>query len=142
MSRFFRANLPAPKRYLALARLVRAAHLFENHGFSIANVSNQTPLTMTWNYDYYADGRVNHAYDLKDNRFDRKLDYDDKGRLKEAYTGLEARGQAPTQPANSPFRQTFDYDEWSHMKERSGRLWKQALVGENSTYTNESPKKE
>jgi AraC-like DNA-binding protein len=40
MSRFFRARLPAPKRYLAMARLVRAAYLFENQGFSIANVSN------------------------------------------------------------------------------------------------------
>ena len=40
MSRFFRAQLPAPKRYLATARLVRAAHLFENHGFSVANVAN------------------------------------------------------------------------------------------------------
>jgi AraC-like DNA-binding protein len=40
MSRFFRARLPAPKRYLAMARLVRAAQLFENNGFSIANVSN------------------------------------------------------------------------------------------------------
>lgn len=40
MSRFFRAQLPSPKRYLAMARLVRAAHLFENRGFSIANVAN------------------------------------------------------------------------------------------------------
>lgn len=40
MSRFFRAHLPAPKRYLAMARLVRAAHLFENHGFSVSNVAN------------------------------------------------------------------------------------------------------
>jgi len=40
MSRFFRAKLPAPKRYLAMARLVRAAHLFENRGFSVANVAN------------------------------------------------------------------------------------------------------
>ena len=40
MSRFFRAHLPAPKRYLATARLVRAAHLFENHGFSVANIAN------------------------------------------------------------------------------------------------------
>jgi AraC-like DNA-binding protein len=40
MSRFFRANVPAPKRYLAMARLVRVAYLFENRGFSIANVSN------------------------------------------------------------------------------------------------------
>jgi AraC-like DNA-binding protein len=40
MSRFYRAAVPAPKRYLAMARLVRAARLFENNGFSIANVSN------------------------------------------------------------------------------------------------------
>ena len=40
MSRFFRSGLPAPKRYLAEARLTRAARLFENPGFSIANVAN------------------------------------------------------------------------------------------------------
>lgn len=40
MSRFFRANLPAPKRYLSLARLVRAARLFENSGLSVARVAN------------------------------------------------------------------------------------------------------
>jgi AraC-like DNA-binding protein len=40
MSRFFRAGVPAPKRYLAMARLVRAARLFENSGFSVANVAN------------------------------------------------------------------------------------------------------
>jgi AraC-like DNA-binding protein len=40
MSRFFRSGLPAPKRYLAHARLIRAARLFENPGFSIANVAN------------------------------------------------------------------------------------------------------
>ena len=41
MSRFFRAHLPAPKKYLALARLTRAASLFENSGLSVANVANQ-----------------------------------------------------------------------------------------------------
>ena len=40
MSRFFRAGLPAPKQYLAMARLVRAARLFENPGFSVANIAN------------------------------------------------------------------------------------------------------
>jgi len=39
MSRFFRARLPAPKHYLAMVRLIRAARLFENAGFSIANVA-------------------------------------------------------------------------------------------------------
>lgn len=41
MSRFFRAGLPAPKRYLAWARLVRAARLLENPGLSIADVANR-----------------------------------------------------------------------------------------------------
>lgn len=41
MSRFFRSGLPAPKRYLAWARLVRAARLLENPGLSIADVANQ-----------------------------------------------------------------------------------------------------
>lgn len=40
MSRFFRARLPTPKRYLACARLVQAARLFENPGLSVANVAN------------------------------------------------------------------------------------------------------
>lgn len=40
MSRFFRARLPAPKRYLAVARLVQAARIFENPGLSVANVAN------------------------------------------------------------------------------------------------------
>jgi AraC-like DNA-binding protein len=40
MSRFFRAKLPAPKRYLSLARLIRAARLFENAGLSVARVAN------------------------------------------------------------------------------------------------------
>lgn len=40
MSRFFRARLPAPKRYLAFARLIRAARLFENPGLSVADVAN------------------------------------------------------------------------------------------------------
>jgi len=40
MSRFFRNQLPPPKRYLAYARLVRAARLFENPGMSVADVAN------------------------------------------------------------------------------------------------------
>lgn len=40
LSRFFRAQLPPPKRYLSLARLIRAAKLFENPGFSVAAVAN------------------------------------------------------------------------------------------------------
>lgn len=40
MSRFFRTRLPAPKQYLALARLTHAARLLENPGASISSVAN------------------------------------------------------------------------------------------------------
>jgi AraC-like DNA-binding protein len=38
-SRFFRAGLPAPKRYLAVARLARAAWLLENPGVAVTVVA-------------------------------------------------------------------------------------------------------
>jgi len=41
MSRFFRAQLPSPKRYLAWARLVRVARLLENPGASVGDIANQ-----------------------------------------------------------------------------------------------------
>ncbi len=40
MSRFFRAQLPAPKQYLMHARLVRAASCFENPGLSVSQVAH------------------------------------------------------------------------------------------------------
>jgi AraC-like DNA-binding protein len=39
MSRFFRAGLPSPKRYLATARLVYVAALLETRGLSVADVA-------------------------------------------------------------------------------------------------------
>lgn len=39
MSRFFRSGLPAPKKYLAMARLIRAARLLENPGYSVTQVA-------------------------------------------------------------------------------------------------------
>lgn len=39
MSRFARAGLPSPKNYLAAFRLLHAAHLFETHGLSVADVA-------------------------------------------------------------------------------------------------------
>lgn len=41
MSRFYRAHLPPPKRYLAFARLMCAARLFENPGVSVSSVAHQ-----------------------------------------------------------------------------------------------------
>lgn len=41
MSRFFRAGLPSPKRYVALARLAWAAHLGEQPGLSISAIAHR-----------------------------------------------------------------------------------------------------
>ena len=41
MSRFFQAQLPPPKRFLAYARLTCAARLFENPGVSVSSVAVQ-----------------------------------------------------------------------------------------------------
>lgn len=41
MSRFYRASLPSPKRYIDVGRLVRAARLLENSGLSVTTVSRK-----------------------------------------------------------------------------------------------------
>jgi AraC-like DNA-binding protein len=41
MSRFYRADLPSPKRYIDVGRLVRAARLFENAGLSVTSVAHK-----------------------------------------------------------------------------------------------------
>jgi AraC-like DNA-binding protein len=41
MSRFYRAGLPAPKKYVAFARLVWAAHLGESPAMSFAAIANR-----------------------------------------------------------------------------------------------------
>jgi AraC-like DNA-binding protein len=58
MSRFFRARLPAPKRYLATARLVRAAQLFENPGLSIANVANRLDYSSPQSFGRHVRGLI------------------------------------------------------------------------------------
>jgi AraC-like DNA-binding protein len=58
MSRFFRSGLPAPKRYLAMARLVRAAQLFENPGLSIANVANRLDYSSPQSFGRHVRGLI------------------------------------------------------------------------------------
>lgn len=82
-------------------------------------------VTMGATMSYYNDGRTNTAFDLNDSRFDRKYEFDFSARLKEAYSGVEAHG-APPPPlaqADSPYRQTYSYDEWNNATLRTGRIW-------------------
>ena len=92
--------------------------------------------TMPHTYDYYADGQVHHAYDVANNLFDRAYDYDHVGRLKEAYSGPEASGQAPTFPRTNPYRQSYSYDEFGNTTGRNGTIWRMSLQ-DNATYVNQ-----
>jgi YD repeat-containing protein len=86
---------------------------------------NSSNFTVGATMDYYADGRTNTAFDLSDSRFDRKYEFDFAARLKEAYSGAEAHGASPPPlaQANSPYRQSYTYDEWNNATLRTGRIW-------------------
>lgn len=47
MSRFYRAKLPSPKRYIDAGRLIEAACLLENQGFSLAAMVRQLDYSST-----------------------------------------------------------------------------------------------
>lgn len=88
-------------------------------------------------FDYYDDGRLYHSfYATGGTKFDRKFEYDFAGRIKEVYTGREAHDQSPLSPRDNPFRQSFQYDAFGNMTQRSGFLWRQAIPTDADTYTN------
>ncbi|HEX8137838.1 MAG TPA: hypothetical protein VF544_09635 [Pyrinomonadaceae bacterium] len=81
---------------------------------------------MQFDYQYYADGSLRFAHDLADERFDRAYSYDEMGRVKEAYSGSEARdfiNQRQTPSASGPYRQTYSYNVWGEMTARQNRYW-------------------
>jgi YD repeat-containing protein len=102
-----------------------------------------TSYTMAWagssslatTYDYYDDGRVNHAYSW-DAQFDRKYDYDFAARLKEAYTNREARGLSALTPSVDPYRQSLTYDAFGNQTARTGKLWSHSMSDSGSFINN------
>ncbi|MDQ3804374.1 MAG: hypothetical protein M3416_11150, partial [Acidobacteriota bacterium] len=82
-------------------------------------------------FQYHADGRVKFAADLLSRSkgsgtHDRAYGYDLVGRLKEAYSGAEARdfaGGTNSGFTDGPYRQTYAYDAWDNLTGRAGRYW-------------------
>ena len=75
MSRFFRAKLPPPKRYLAMTRLIRAAQLFENPGLSVANVANRLDYSSPQSFGRHVRGLIHMT------AVDFRQTYDGEGML-------------------------------------------------------------
>ena len=69
-------------------------------------------------------------------RFDRKYEFDFSARLKEAYSGVEAHGAPPPSlnQANSPYRQSYTYDEWNNATSRTGRIWAVQTESDTASY--------
>jgi YD repeat-containing protein len=84
---------------------------------------------MGWTYGYYDDGRMRSSTDLRDNRLDRSYSYDDPlGRVTLGLSGADARNETAT-PTNSPYRQSYTYDVWSHLQGRTWRTWQSTQYG-------------
>ncbi|HKO44546.1 MAG TPA: hypothetical protein VJU84_14805 [Pyrinomonadaceae bacterium] len=83
-------------------------------------------------YDYHSDGRMDHAFDSIDNRYDRRYRFDQTGRVKEATSGAEARG---TGAMDGPYSSAITYDVWGNTTQKTGQHWIQP-TSESATYVN------
>jgi len=108
------------------ARLQPASHTLNNMNYQNTNIccSYPTYSTMTWNYGYYNDGTLEHAWDTTNDWFDRAYKYDQASRLKEASTFRRARGLSPYPAINypDPYFQRITYDAFDHSN-RAGKLY-------------------
>jgi YD repeat-containing protein len=96
-------------------------------------------------YQYHDDGRVKFASNMTAfgglnpaNSWDRAYNYDHVGRLAEALSGPEARGESlPPLPGspNSPYKQVNTYDVWGNLTWRNNRFWRWP-IGNSNQYTN------
>jgi YD repeat-containing protein len=82
-------------------------------------------------FQYYDDGQIKFASDLRTDAtayglHDRAYSYDQAARLKEAYSGYEARdflNGTNSGIHDGAFRQSYGYDAWNNLTSRTGRFW-------------------
>jgi YD repeat-containing protein len=97
-------------------------------------------------YQYYADGKPKfisnvRAWSIQEgwpptenmHQFDRAYRYDHLGRLTQGLTGDEARGG--TTP-DGPYNESYQYDTWHNMTQRTNRIWSKPIDVVNLTYVN------
>jgi YD repeat-containing protein len=93
--------------------------------------------SMSWSFDYYADGRLQHAWDATNHWFDRAYSYDHAARLSEATTYRRAEGLTPfpSNPWADPYQHILTYDVWGNITNRSGTLYGDGYP-DSATYAN------
>ena len=114
----------------------RALNVGYNSNLQIT--SFEVPSIISKTYDYYADGKIRYSRDVLNSNFDRAYTFDHVGRIKGAFSGPAARGEADTR--TSPYRESFEYDEMNHLVRQIRRLWSNDLSEKHppapSTYVN------
>ncbi len=85
-------------------------------------------------YSYHDDGTLRFSSDSTDHCFDRSYSFDHEGRLKSALSGAEARGEGTT--TNRPYNQTYGYDAFAHMTQRTVKTWWTGDASISNTYLN------
>jgi YD repeat-containing protein len=95
--------------------------------------SYNVPGVLGGEYQYNPDGTLKFMHDLdltRNGKFDRSYSYDHVGRLYEAKTGKEARGD---NGAEGPYRHTYYYDAFNNTNLRDGKHWS-AYLGDGWDY--------
>jgi YD repeat-containing protein len=88
---------------------------------------------MSKSYQYYADGALRFSGESTSHTWDRFYSYDHNGRVKEAFSGAEARFEGLTN--NRPYRQTFTYDAVGHLTGETSKIWS-ATFTRSDTFSN------
>lgn len=84
-------------------------------------------------YAYYPDGRLKSKLLFSTpTYFDRSYSYDHVGRLTQARTDGEARGQT----GSGPYHQDYVYDVWNNLGRTNNTLWGYPQPTDAPTYTN------
>jgi hypothetical protein len=89
------------------------------------NLQGNSKVMMQKEFNYYNDGSLKYIEDLQNPKLDRLNIYDHVGRINEAKSGAEARGGTAATPltTNLPYRQTYQYDAFNHLRERTNVNW-------------------
>jgi len=98
--------------------------------FEVGGLNPPFPSTaMLSDYTYDADGSLRFASGGGTGTYDRAYQYDDFGRLKEAFTSQQARDYnlngtvgGPGGESN-PYRQSYQYDVWGNQTSRDNWYW-------------------
>jgi len=112
-----------------------------NYSLSNTNYTNTTLYpypnytSMSWTFDYYDDGRLNHAWDTTNHWFDRAYSYDHAARLSESMTYRRAEGLTPTNPYPDPSHHVLSYDVWGNITNHTGGLYGESSP-DSASYAN------